>query len=172
MRRQAQFDSATCMTDRIAALASLVSRPCPEREEALVAFYEEAAGDALVLNKWFAIQAMSDLPDLLSKVKELKSHPDFIISNPNRARSLISTFASNNAHFHAIDGEGYKFVSDFIIELDALNPQVAARLASCFSQWKRFDQGRQLLMKTELERIKGTDGLSKDTFEVVSRCLK
>ena len=134
-------------------------------------FHAFAAGDALVLNKWFSIQAMADLPDLLERVKALKKHPDFIISNPNRARSLLSVFAGNSIHFHATDGKGYEFVADNILELDALNPQVSARMASVFSQWKRFDTHRQELMKKQLERIRDKQGLSKDTFEVVSRCL-
>ena len=156
----------------MAALSALVSMPCEEREAALTTFHKDAAGDALILNKWFALQAAADLPDLLTRVKTLKKHPDFIISNPNRARSLISMFAGNMAHFHAVDGEGYKFIGDCIVELDALNPQVAARLASSFAQWRRYDEKRQARMKIELERIQGTEGLSKDTFEVVTRCLK
>jgi len=114
---------------------------------------------------------MADLPDLLSKVKELKNHKDFLVSNPNRFRSLIGAFAGNMPHFHAADGEGYKFISDCIIEIDALNPQVAARMAGVFSPYKRFDSKRQAMMEVELKKIKAKEGLSKDTFEVVSRCL-
>jgi aminopeptidase N len=114
---------------------------------------------------------MSDLPDVLDRVKALKSHPDFIISNPNRARSLLSSFCNNLVHFHASDGKGYEFMADCILEIDAINPQVAARMASCFSQWKKFGPLNQELMKSQLERIMGKEGLSKDTYEVVSRCL-
>jgi aminopeptidase N len=172
-RAKKQFDEAVCMSDKINALACLTSfKDCPERSNALATFHRDAAGDALVLNKWFAIQASADVPDLLERVKALKTHPDFIISNPNRARSLISTFAGNLKHFHAKDGSGYRFIADCVREIDALNPQVAARLAQSFSQWKRFDEGRQALMKAELEKIKEVKGLSKDTFEVVSRCLR
>ena len=142
-----------------------------QRDEALAHFHEFAAGDALVLNKWFSIQAMADLPDILDRVKALKKHADFIISNPNRARSLLSVFAGNSVHFHSKDGQGYEFVADNILELDALNPNVSARMASVFSQWKRFDKHRQELMKKQLNRIRDKEGLSKDTFEVVSRCL-
>ena len=88
------------------------------------AFHRDAAGDALILNKWFSLQASADLPDQLARVRALKQHPDFSISNPNRARSLVSAFAMNMPHFHAADGGGYSFISDSIIELDALNPQV------------------------------------------------
>lgn len=135
-------------------------------------FYNDAKGDALVLNKWFSIQAMADVPDLLNRVKALKSHPDFTISNPNRARSLISVFAGQPIQFHKIDGSGYSFIADSIIEIDALNPQVASRMATVFSQWARYDLDRQVLMKAQLQRIQTSKDISKDTFEVVSRCLK
>merc|ERR1712146_63777 len=115
----------------------------------------------------------ADTSDALVKVKELKNHPDFSLSNPNSCRSLITMFAMNNmAHFHAVSGEGYKFVAETIVELDRFNPQVAARLTNTFSQWRRFDEGRKALMKAQLEMIKNSEGLSKDTFEVASRCLK
>lgn len=165
-----QFNTATCMTDSISALASF-PYSCAERDNALAKFHKDANGDALVLNKWFSIQAMADIPDLLKQIKTLKTHPDFIISNPNRARSLISVFANNMPHFHDVSGNGYEFVADCIVEIDKLNPQVAARLTSSFSQWKRFDNHRKELMKKELFRIQQTQGLSKDSFEVASRCL-
>ena len=169
-----QFNTADCMTDSIAALGSLVSQPpgTPAREKALADFYNNAGGDALVLNKWFAIQAFSDHADVLQSVKRLKSHKDFLISNPNRARSLISSFAANMEAFHSKNGAGYEFIADCILELDKLNPQVASRLSGSFSSWRRFDEQRQTLMKRQLERILAADGLSKDTFEVVSRSLK
>ena len=115
---------------------------------------------------------MADIPDALKTVKELKKHKDFIISNPNRARSLISSFAANMGHFHKSDGSGYEFIADCVLELDALNPQVASRLVGTFSSWRRYDEGRQALMKSQLEKISQKEGLSKDTFEVVSRSLK
>ena len=99
--------------------------------------------------------------------------PDFTLNNPNRVRSLISTFcAGNQVHFNAADGEGYRFLGDAVIELDSLNPQVAARLASCLNRWRRFDQGRQALMGAQLERIAARPGLSKDVAEIVGRALK
>jgi aminopeptidase N len=169
-----QFKSANCMSDSISALSCLTTLPidAPDRKEALSAFYTAANGDALVLNKWFAIQGMADIPNALEGVKALKSHKNFIISNPNRARSLISSFAANMGHFHAKDGKGYEFIADCVLELDALNPQVASRLVGSFSSWRRFDKDRQELMKTQLERISATDKVSKDTYEVVTRSLK
>jgi aminopeptidase N len=166
-----QFSNANCMTDKFAALGVLSSVDCKERTDALNQFHKDAQGDALVLNKWFGVQAAADLPNLLDHVKALKSHPDFLMNNPNRARSLISVFAGNMLHFHASDGQGYKFIADCIIELDKMNGQVAARMATSFSQWRRFDDQRQALIKAELQRI--VDNVkSKDTLEICQRCLK
>ncbi len=159
------------MTDKMYALGCLVSIECPERTSALAQFYRDAEGDNLVLNKWFSVQASADLPDVLEHVRTLKTHADFVISNPNRARSLISMFAANMSHFHATDGEGYKFIADCVIELDAINGQVAARLATSFTLWRRFDGERQALMRSQLERIQAT-AKSKDTLEIIARCLK
>ena len=170
---KAQYDSADCMSDRIYAFMTLAGRVGSSEKDAVVQdFYDFADKDALVLNKWFAVQANADMPGQLDRVKELKAHPDFIMSNPNRCRSLISIFAGNMPHFHAADGKGYEFVRDAIVEIDKLNPQVAARMCGAFSQWKRFDAARQALMKAQLETIQKTDGLSKDTYEVATRCLK
>lgn len=159
------------MTDKVAALTALSGLDCPERADALQTFYFDAKGDALVLNKWFAIQAAADTPSLLEQVKALKTHSDFIIGNPNRARSLVSTFAYNIKHFHAADGKGYEFLADAILELDALNPQVAARLATVFLLWRRLDDNRRQLIEAQLRRLHGAT-LSTDTFEIISRCLK
>lgn len=168
-----QFDDANCMTDKIAAMHALASLPGVHRDEALLAFHRDAAGNALVLNKWFAIQASADYPTLLEDVKALKSHPDFLLSNPNRARSLLSTFGLlNHFRFHEKSGAGYAFLAESILELDKINPQVAARLLAAFAQWKKFDAARRELMQAQLERIKSEENLSPDTFEIVSRYLK
>lgn len=167
-----QFDRAACMTDKLAALRALASLPdTAEAKAALETFYQEAAGMTLVVNKWFAIQASADHPTVLQRVKELKQHPDFLLSNPNRARSLISRFTANLPHFHAADGSGYAFVADSILELDALNPQVAARMVTAFAQWKDFDANRRGLMEAQLRRVLAQERLSKDTLENVQRCL-
>ena len=99
------------------------------------------------------------------------SHVGFVWFS-NHARHSSGVAGANPAHFHAADGSGYKFVADETIAMDGRNPQVAARLAGSFNQWKKFDAGRQELMKAQLERVKATEGLSKDTFEIVSRALK
>ena len=112
------------------------------------------------------------MPDAVEKVLALSGHADFSMKNPNRLRSLIAVFCSANAlHFHRADGAGYRFLADSVIELDPMNPQVAARLVSLFNQWRRYGAERQDLMKLQLERIAKRKGLSKDVFEITGRAL-
>ncbi len=166
-----QFETADNMTDAQAALSLLVDGDSTERDVALAAFYERWHNDALVLDKWFSVQALSKRPDTAAQVVALSRHPDFSLKNPNRARSLVSSFcAGNQVRFHAEDGVGYRFLSDMVIALDG-NPQVAARMASSFNSWRRFDAGRQQHMKAELERILSHKPVSNDVFEIVSRAL-
>jgi len=169
------YDQATGMTDKMAALSALASMEgsaAPARDAALTRFFEEADGNSLVLNKWFGVQAMASLPDVLDRVKKLMDHPDFTFRNPNRFRSLINSFVANAAPFHAEDGSGYRFVADATAEIDKLNPQVSSRLATGLVGWKKYGTKRGALMKAELERLRGMDGLSEDLFEVVERGLK
>ncbi|HEY0112221.1 MAG TPA: aminopeptidase N [Allosphingosinicella sp.] len=166
-----QFKVADNMTDRQGALAALSSSNAPEREEALAAFYERYRADALVLDKWFMVQAVSTRGNTLERVEALARHPDFTLANPNRMRSLIGAFASNPRAFHDASGRGYRFLADMILKVDRLNPQSAARLVPPLGRWRRFDEARQALMKAELERIVATGGLSKDVFEQASKSL-
>ena len=128
--------------------------------------------DALVLNKWFTIQATASKPDVLDDVKRLTQHPEFTLKNPNRCRALLSAFTANSAAFHQDDGSAYSFIGEKIAALDALNPQIASRMSGSLISYKRYDGARAAKMKAELERISKIDGLSPDTFEVVSRALK
>ena len=167
-----QFEQADNMTDSLAAMAALAQIDCEERSRALERFYGRWKDEALVLDKWLAVQAGSRLPGTLAEVKRLMHHPVFDMKNPNKVRALISTFChGNHLHFHAADGSGYRFCADAVIALDALNPQVAARLARAFDRWKKFDAGRQRHARAELERIRAAASLSKDTLEVVGRAL-
>ena len=171
-----QFESSYGMTDRYAALLCLVSMDGEEsvvarRDAALQKFYDDASGDALILDKWFTAQALADLPDVLDRVKALVDHPDFKLSNPNRCRSLISVFSMNAAHFHAEDGEGYKFMGDIVAQVDKLNPQMSSRMGGSLIQWRRYSEERGALMKAELKKLAEMK-LSNDLFEVVSRGLK
>ena len=174
-----QFDaSEECMTDRLAALGCLAGKPADApapaaaaREAALATFLEKAGGDALVLNKWFSVQAGCDRPGLLDDVKALVEHPDFTWTNPNRMRSVVSVFAGNLPHFHAEGGAAYAWLGDVVEKVDKINPQVAARLAGAFALHKRYDAARGALMRAQLERIRDMPGVSKDTYEVCARSL-
>ncbi len=168
---KAQFDRADNMTDRQGALGILVSLDAPERQAALDAFYQRFHDDALVLDKWFALQAAAQRADTVDQVLKLAAHRDFVITNPNRLRALAGTFGANHWAFHSPDGRGYAFLADMIIAADKLNPQVAARLVPPFGRWRRFEPKRAELMRQALERIVATPGLSKDVFEQVSKSL-
>ena len=168
---KAQFDGADNMTDRQGALAVLVSLDAPERQAALDAFYGRFHDNALVIDKWFALQAVAQRPDTLEQVKTLAGHPDFTIGNPNRLRALVGTFAHNHWAFNRADGTGYAFVADMIIDADKLNPQTAARMVAPFGRWKQLEPNRSRMMKAALERIAGAPGLSKDVFEQASKSL-
>jgi aminopeptidase N len=168
---KAQFDGADNMTDRQGALGILVSLDAPERAAALDAFHARFHADALVLDKWFALQAAAQRTDTVDQVLALEKHPEFTIANPNRLRALAGTFGGNHWAFHSPDGRGYRFLADMILGADKLNPQVAARLVPPFGRWRRFESKRAALMKAELERIVAAPGLSKDVFEQASKSL-
>ena len=167
-----QYEEAATMTDSIAALTQLAHRDSSHRRRALADFRQKWAGDKLVLDKWFAVQASSPRPDTLARVRELMRDSAFTLQNPNKVRSLIGTFSSvNPLRFHASDGSGYEFLADRVLELDAINPQVAARLLTPMGRWRRHDASRQEKMKAQLQRILDHDGLSKDSFEIARKSL-
>jgi len=167
-----QFSNAANMTDQYAALSTLCDIDCPERTAALHAFEQRWIDDANVMDKWFAVQASSSLPNTLEHVKTLMGHDKFDLHNPNKVRSLIGSFAMRNpAHFHSDDGNGYAFVADQVLALDRLNPQTASRMVRALMQWKRIESGRSQLMRAQLQRIADSDGLSGDVFEIVSKSM-
>jgi aminopeptidase N len=166
-----QFDAAGNMTDSLAALANLVEFADDRREQALDAFYAKWRGNPLVLDKWFAVQARAGAPDTLARVRALTGHADFDLRNPNRVRALVAAFSANPARFHDASGEGYVLLADTILTLDEKNPQIAARLATAMGSWRRFTPDRQAMMRTQLERILAKQGLSHNTYEMVSTAL-
>ncbi|PLK23848.1 aminopeptidase N [Porphyrobacter sp. TH134] len=168
----AQFDAADNMTDRQGALMVLCGLDHPAREDKLAAFYDRYRDNALVVDKWFTLQALSLHPQVIQHVRALAEHPDFTMKNPNRVRSLHMAFAGNPKGFHKSDGEGYRMVADVILALDPINPQTAARFVPALGRWRRIEAGRAALMKAELERILAAGNLSRDTFEQVSRSLE
>ncbi len=167
----AQFDAADNMTDRQGALMVLCGLDTPFRAQKLAAFHSRFAGNALVVDKWFSLQAGSLHPQVLDHVRALAKHPDFTLHNPNRARALYMAAAVNPGAFHVASGDGYRMIADLILELDPLNAQTAARFVAPLGRWRRIEPGRAAKMRAELERILAAPGLSKDTFEQVSKSL-
>lgn len=168
-----QFNNSDNMTEQLAALTNLVNSPFEEeKQQTLASFYEQFAEDPLVVDQWFAVQANSQAGDSLARVNELMSHKAFTIKNPNKVRSLIGAFANNNlTGFHQKTGAGYKFLADQVLVLNKMNPQIASRLLTPLTRWRKYDAERQQLMKAELERIMAADKLSSDVYEVVSKSL-
>ncbi len=167
-----EFRRAENMTDAMAALACLANCAGAERERALAMFHDKWKDEALVMDKWFRVQACSWLPGTLERVKALAQHPAFDIRNPNRARALLHAFAAENPlHFHAADGSGYQWIAEQVVTLDRLNPNVASRLARAFDRWRKLDAGRQAHARSALESIRAVEGLSGNVAEVVGRAL-
>src|SRR5512139_2621262 len=171
-RLMAQFEQGGNMTDVIAALSTLANLDLPERETALAAFYARWQGEALVVDKWLQVQATSRLPGTAARVHELTRHPAFDLKNPNKVYSLVRSFCGGTPrHFHAADDSGYALAADVTVELQAINPQVASRLARSFDRWRQFDAVRQAHARAALERIKACENLAKDVAEVVGNAL-
>ena len=171
-----QYLTANNMTDVMAALTQLVNTEAALAQDlsgnALADFYERWQHESLVVNQWLTVQATSSLPNTLAKVKALEVHNAYDSKNPNKIRALVSSFCNNNAiNFHDKAGDGYKFLADKIIVLNAQNPQIASRLLTPLTKWKKYSPERQALIKAQLERIMAEPNLSKDVFEVVSKSL-
>ena len=168
---QEQYDSAGNMTDRVAALMALIHAEAEGAPEALKRFYSEFEGEALVIDKWFSIQGGAP-GTAVQDVRALMRHRAFSMKNPNRARSLIFAFCNGNpSQFHAPDGSGYAFWAEQVIALDAINPQVASRLARSMDRWRRYAPALQTQMKKALQQVAGMSKLSNDVREIVSKAL-
>lgn len=167
-----QYRTANNMTDVLAALAVLNRIDCPQRAEALQDFYDRWQHEPLVLDKWLALHATSPLPGALARVQELLAHPRFDIRNPNRVRALIGSFVQRNPlHFHAADGSGYAFLTEQVLVLDGINPQVTSRMVRPLMNWRHYEAGRSAKMRAALEQIAAHSGLSADVYEIVSKSL-
>jgi aminopeptidase N len=172
-RAKAHYDNADNMTDRVAALACLADSTKPERDVVFADFYDTFKDYQLVVDKWFSLQALANRKAMFDDFTALRNHAEFNIKNPNRVRSLYSAFAVNNpVKFHDPSGQGYALLRDAIIELNTLNPQIAARLVTPLKEWKRYTPALQTLMQAALQTIMDTPKLSNDVFEVVSKSLK
>jgi len=171
-RAAQQYDGADNMTDRMAALSVLALHDTPERERAFADFYARYSDNALVVDKWFTLQAMIPEDKTLNRVRGLTRHAAFSMSNPNRVRALISAFAQGNStQFNRADGAGYSFIADSVLALDPQNPQVASRLATAFRTWRTLEAGRRAEAEATLQRIKSTASLSRDVSDIVERAL-
>jgi aminopeptidase N len=168
----AQFANARNLTDRLAALGVLVSGGARDAQSALDAFAARYANDAIVLDKWFAVQALHAEPDTLARVEALTAHPAFHWHTPNAVYALLVAFAQRNPRaFHRADGASYRFIADAVARLDAINPQVAARLVTAFGAWQSFEPVRRAMMRRELERLAARSGNSPDLADLVGRAL-
>ena len=168
---QEQYDNAGNMTDRVAALSALIDAGADSVQESLQRFYDEFESEALVIDKWFSMLAAAPTTGV-DEVRALMRHQAFNIKNPNRARSLIFAFCTGNpSQFHAPDGSGYAFWVEQVIALDAINPQVASRLARALDRWRRYAPALQIQMKRSLQQVAGAKKLSKDVLEIVTKAL-
>lgn len=167
-----QYQNALNMTDQLAALHGIVNSEHPEREQVIAAFYQQWREEALVIDKWFALQASSRVTGTLEHVKNLLTHRDFDIRVPNRVRALIASFSqANPSQFHAEDGSGYHFLGEQVKLLDAINPQLAARMAIPLTGWQRYNVLRQEKMKDLLRTLVASSPVSRDLYEVASKGL-
>jgi aminopeptidase N len=168
---QAQFDQASNMTDQMGALGAMSDYKGPVRDAMLQSFYRQWSDTALVVDKWFSVQASAQHPDALRDILALEQHEAFNLTNPNRARSLIGALQANSPVFHDPSGDGYAFLADKVIELDGFNPQIASRMAGAFLNWKKLIPELGEKMKQQIQRIQAKPDLSTDVAELVNSCL-
>ena len=166
------FRKAASMTDQAHTLVVISSLDIPERTDAFEAFHDRWQSDHLVIDTWFAAQAQSALPDALDRVRDLTSHPLFSYAMPNKVRALIGNFALQNPlQFNRADGAGYQFVAGEVLKIDALNPQIAARMLGCFRSWKSLEPGRRAHARKALQGVAKSETISRDVFEIVTKML-
>jgi aminopeptidase N len=167
-----QYEQSSCMTDTMSALTHLNHSKYANKKAYLDDFHRQWHGEALLVNKWFSLQSQQVDDLALNNIIHLSKHPDFDVQNPNKVYALIGGFLHGNAViFHAKDGSGYAFATEWILKLDAINPQIAARLVACFNQWQRYDVEHQLLMQKQMQRIAEHEGLSDNVREIINKAL-
>jgi aminopeptidase N len=167
-----QYQSADNMTDRLAGLSTLSLHNTPQRLVAFEDFYNRYASDPLIVDKWLMLQAAIPDPVTLDRVAALTAHPSFAVTNPNRVRALIGTFAQGNpTQFNRADGAGYEFVADYVLKLNGTNPQVAARLMTAFKSWRALESGRRAHAEKAIRRVAAGGNLSPDVKDIAERAL-
>jgi aminopeptidase N len=171
-RCEQQFTAARTMTDQLASFSLLVNDADDARHaDAIARFYHQWQHEPLVMDKWFSVQAACERDGALARVETLMQHPLFTLKNPNKVRALLGVFCQNNRrHFHAKDGSGYQFLAHCLLQLDAINAQIAARLATPFTQWQRVDKSRQAMMQKQLQQLSDAN-LSNDLREIIDKSL-
>lgn len=169
----AQFEQADNMTERLAALGNLVNSNAREQAlQALDSFAKEFASEPLVMDQWFSVQASSPLFSDAAQIRQLMQHAAFSIKNPNKVRAVLGAFSQHNLpQFHAADGSGYALLAEQVAALDALNPQMSARMVNPLTRWRRYAPAQSVLMRKELEQLQALPKLSKDLFEVLEKSL-
>ncbi|WP_305844230.1 aminopeptidase N [Photobacterium leiognathi] len=169
----AQYVAADNMTDTMAAMSAANNAQLACREAQMADFSDKWTHDGLVMDKWFMLQGTNPAENALENVRNTMNHPAFSLKNPNRTRSLVASFCANNpARFHAKDGSGYAFLTEILTALNTSNPQVASRLIEPFLKYRQYDEARQQLMRSELEKLAALDNLAKDLFEKVQKALE
>ena len=166
-----RYRKANNMTDATAAVRAVIDTDCEQRTQMLNEFYEKWKEESLVVNKWITLQAMSNIKGNTKAVEALFEHPSYRIDNPNSNYALFRGFAQSPVNFHAADGSGYALYSTKLIELDKVNPQVAARISTVLTEWKKYNPERQVLMKKHIQQIAETPGLSDNTKEIMTKSL-
>ncbi|WP_261858326.1 aminopeptidase N [Photobacterium sanguinicancri] len=167
-----QYQASDNMTDTMAAMAAANNAELACRAQQMQDFSDKWTHDGLVMDKWFALQGANPANNALANVRETMNHPAFDLKNPNRTRNLVANFCGNNpVRFHAKDGSGYLFLSEILMALNTSNPQVASRLIEPFLKYRQYDDARQALMRTELEKLANLENLAKDLYEKVQKAL-
>lgn len=169
---KARYFAASNFTDKSAALACLMSRDCPERQECLDAFEAEWKDNPLVMYSWLEMQASSNLPGNLERVKKLLEHPIYQRTNPNCVWALVSGFTASAVNFHAADGSGYAWYTEQILVTDKINNIIGGKMCNVYANYKQFDVGRQKLIKEQLEHLRAAEGKSNNLLEIVEKCCE
>ncbi|OEF24090.1 aminopeptidase N [Vibrio rumoiensis] len=170
---KAQYQSANNMTDTMAAMNAANQAQLDCREVMMNSFSDKWSHDGLVMDKWFMLQGTNPAKDALTNIKQTMSHPAFSLKNPNRTRSLVGAFFNQNpVNFHAVDGSGYRFASEILVTLNESNPQVASRMIDPLLKYRQFDEVRQDLIRTELEKLSQLENLAKDLYEKITKALE
>jgi aminopeptidase N len=168
---QGELHAPHSMTAEMGALSAILFAELPEAKAELQSFYDRHSKEHLLVDKWFALHGTWPRADAVAHVEAMARHADFRLTTPNRVYALIGSFTGNLAGFHRADGDGYRFLADTVIALNAINPQVAGRMATAFRSWQQYNDVRRKAAELNMRRILSAPQLSPDVFEIISRTL-